>query len=154
MSTRSRIGIELENGKVLSIYCHHDGYPAFNGVILATEYDRNRTYRLIQGGGISSLGTNIGVSSRDSDRPSDGLEDIETVYYYRDRHEGWDSNRPKVSESVEKYRRLFDFCGEEYAYLQRLDGKWEVSYKCGGLLVVRELEGEYLFGFMKKYWEA
>jgi len=26
MSTRSRIGVELSNGKVKSVYCHNDGY--------------------------------------------------------------------------------------------------------------------------------
>jgi hypothetical protein len=26
MSTRSRIAVEVEDGKVLSVYCHSDGY--------------------------------------------------------------------------------------------------------------------------------
>ena len=34
MSTRSRIGLQLANGSVLSVYCHWDGYPEFNGVKL------------------------------------------------------------------------------------------------------------------------
>lgn len=27
MATRSRIAVEQENGKVISVYCHNDGYP-------------------------------------------------------------------------------------------------------------------------------
>jgi hypothetical protein len=34
MATRSRIGIELKNGSVLSVYHHWDGYPEWLGRIL------------------------------------------------------------------------------------------------------------------------
>jgi hypothetical protein len=31
MATRSRIGIQLKDKSVLSVYCHWDGYPEWNG---------------------------------------------------------------------------------------------------------------------------
>lgn len=33
MATRSRIGIENQDGTVTSVYCHWDGYPENNGRI-------------------------------------------------------------------------------------------------------------------------
>ena len=38
MSTRSRIGIELEDGSIKSVYHHFDGYPEGLGVKLLTHY--------------------------------------------------------------------------------------------------------------------
>ena len=39
MATRSRIGIELSDGSVLSSYHHWDGYPQWLGRILTTHYN-------------------------------------------------------------------------------------------------------------------
>jgi hypothetical protein len=45
-----------KDGSLRSIYCHWDGYLAYNGVILATSYDTEEKVReLISLGGISSL---------------------------------------------------------------------------------------------------
>ena len=38
MSTRSRIGIQLADDSILSVYCHYDGYPEFNGVKLIENF--------------------------------------------------------------------------------------------------------------------
>ena len=38
MATRSRIGIELKDGSILSAYHHWDGYPQWLGRILNTHY--------------------------------------------------------------------------------------------------------------------
>ena len=38
MATRSRIGIELSDGSILSVYHHWDGYPTWLGRILNTHY--------------------------------------------------------------------------------------------------------------------
>ena len=32
MATRSRIGIQLADQSILSVYCHWDGYPEFNAL--------------------------------------------------------------------------------------------------------------------------
>ena len=55
MATRSRIGIELKNGSVLSVYHHWDGYPEWLGRILNTHYNtRAKAAELIDGGDMST----------------------------------------------------------------------------------------------------
>jgi hypothetical protein len=39
MGTRSRIGIQLADESILSVYCHWDGYPEFNGVKLVENFN-------------------------------------------------------------------------------------------------------------------
>ena len=39
MGTRSNIAYERPNGQVVVAYCHYDGYPEYNGVILNENYD-------------------------------------------------------------------------------------------------------------------
>ena len=61
MGTRSRIGIQLKDDSILSVYCHWDGYPSFNGKVLREFYDTTeKVNQLINGGNISSLHTNVG----------------------------------------------------------------------------------------------
>jgi hypothetical protein len=51
MATRSRIGIQLKNGSILSVYHHWDGYPQWLGRILRTHYNsRSLAEELIDGG--------------------------------------------------------------------------------------------------------
>ncbi len=55
MATRSRIGIELKDGSVLSAYHHWDGYPEWLGRILTTHYNsKDKVSALIDGGDMSS----------------------------------------------------------------------------------------------------
>ena len=109
MSTRSRIGLQLANGSVLSVYCHWDGYPEFNGVKLV-EYHNSfqKAAALIDGGDISALHTNLGWDREVL--PTTG------PLYYSDRG---DVSEPRLDNTLEEY--LSD--GEEYAYLFT-DGKW------------------------------
>ena len=59
MATRSRIGIELKDGSILSAYHHWDGYPQWLGRILNTHYtSRDKVADLIDGGDMSSCWTN------------------------------------------------------------------------------------------------
>ena len=61
MSTRSRIGIQLADESILSIYSHFDGYPEFNGVKLVENFNtREKVKELIDLGDISCLWTNAG----------------------------------------------------------------------------------------------
>ena len=110
MSTRSRIGLQLANGSVLSVYCHWDGYPEFNGVKLV-EYHNSfqKAAGLIDGGDISALHTNLGWDREVL--PTTG------PLYYSDRGEV--SFEPRLDANLAEY--LSD--GEEYAYLFT-DGKW------------------------------
>jgi len=51
MATRSRIGIELSDGSILSAYHHWDGYPEWLGRILNTHYNsKELAAELIDGG--------------------------------------------------------------------------------------------------------
>ena len=62
MATRSRIGIQLANESILSVYCHYDGYPEFNGVKLQEHFNsRDSATELIDGGDISCLYNSIVV---------------------------------------------------------------------------------------------
>ena len=61
MGTRSRIGIQLQDNSVLSVYCHYDGYPEFNGRVLRDNYDTvEKVKELIDGGDMSCTWTNAG----------------------------------------------------------------------------------------------
>ena len=109
MGTRSRIGLQLANESILSVYCHWDGYPEFNGVKLV-EYHNSfqKAAALIDGGDISALHTNLGWDREVL--PETG------PLYYADRGE---VREPRLDNTLEEY--LSD--GEEYAYLFT-DGKW------------------------------
>jgi hypothetical protein len=39
MGTRSNIAYERPNGQIVVAYCHYDGYPEYNGVILNENYN-------------------------------------------------------------------------------------------------------------------
>ena len=58
MGTRSRIGIQLKDNSVLSVYHHWDGYPEWLGRILTTHYNsREKAAELIDGGDMSTCWT-------------------------------------------------------------------------------------------------
>jgi len=60
MSTRSRIGIEHSDGKITSVYCHHDGYLSDVGKTLYNHYNtEDRILELLTHGDMSSLGDTI-----------------------------------------------------------------------------------------------
>ena len=121
MATRSRIGIQLSDESVLSVYHHWDGYPEWLGRILNTHYNtKEKVEELIDGGDMSSCWTNefwndngiIAVYSSDYG-PN----------YYKFRGEDCP---PRLDPSLE----LFLEYGEEYAYLFT-DGEW-VCYDLHG----------------------
>ena len=61
MATRSRIGIQLNDNSILSVYHHWDGYPTWLGRILKTHYNtKEKVSALIDGGDMSSCWTNCG----------------------------------------------------------------------------------------------
>ena len=106
MATRSRIGIENENGTISSIYCHFDGYPEGVGKTLKENYtDRDVVKSLIELGDISSLGDDI----------------FSTVAYHRDR--GEKLHKARTDESLKAFSRS-DY--EEYGYVFTLENKWVV----------------------------
>jgi hypothetical protein len=55
MATRSRIGIELSDGSILSSYHHYDGFPEWLGRILKTHYNaKSLVEELVDGGDMTS----------------------------------------------------------------------------------------------------
>ena len=109
MATRSRIGIQLADESILSIYSHWDGYPEFNGVKLVEHFNSyEKAAELIDGGDISSLWTNAGWDNETL--PTTGPQ------YYSSRGE---VTEPRLDKTLGEY--LSD--GEEYAYLFA-NGEW------------------------------
>ena len=54
MGTRSRIGIQLKDDSVLSVYHHWDGYPEWLGKTLVERYNsKEKASELIDGGDMS-----------------------------------------------------------------------------------------------------
>ena len=102
MATRSRIGLLLETGFVLSVYHHWDGYPQWLGVTLREKFNTyDKIAELLDGGDVSCI---------DSDDDS-SLEKVDNhVQYYNDRGE---KTEPRLDTCVEDY--LVN--GEEYAFL-------------------------------------
>lgn len=135
MATRSRIGMEQADGSVKSIYCHWDGYPDNNGLILDEHYtDPEKVKRLIDLGDISILRPNCdGGDGHTFDSP---LHD-ETIAYHRDRNEEY--NEPRVNKSASDY---FKSDIEEYGYLFTKEGQWLV-YEPGSLYQPMTIE-DYL----------
>ena len=111
MATRSRIGIELKNGSVLSVYHHWDGYPEWLGRILKTHYNtREKVAELIDGGDMSSCWT--------EDRWNSETKAQEYgPQYYSQRGEDCP---PRHDETLEEYLSN----GEEYAYLFTRNAEW------------------------------
>ena len=80
MATRSRIGIELKDGSVLSAYHHWDGYPSWLGRILNTHYNSHtKASELIDGGDMSAAwgDENRGAMLRVIGGPHDSATRIE-----------------------------------------------------------------------------
>jgi len=105
MATRSRIGIELSNGDVLSVYHHWDGYPSWLGKTLCEHYNTTeKVSELIDGGDMSLCWT--------KERWEDNKKHEYGPQYYSGRGEDCP---PRVNT-------LMEYCtdkemGEEYHYL-------------------------------------
>jgi len=109
MATRSNIAMKTKEGKIVSVYCHWDGYVANNGKILLENYtDADKIEALVALGAISSLGTVIGEKQDFDDRSTQ--KDDWTLFYTRDRGE---------SLSIQEYDDIPSWIAdmEEYAYL-------------------------------------
>jgi hypothetical protein len=113
MGTRSRIGIELADGSVLSAYHHWDGYPEWLGRILKNHYNsKELAAELIDGGDMSSCWTNERWTNDLLDRHKEEYG----PQYYSQRGEDCP---PRLDINLTEY--LSD--GEEYAYLYT-NGEW------------------------------
>ena len=110
MGTRSRIGIQLQDNSILSVYCHYDGYPEFNGRVLENHYDTVEKVRnLIDGGNMSCTWTNAGWNNETL--PESG------PLHYTARGESIENNAPRLDDSLKSYTDKDT--GEEYHYVYR-----------------------------------
>ena len=111
MSTRSRIGIELQNGSIVSAYHHSDGYPEWLGKTLTEHYTtKEKVTELIDGGDMSSCWT--------KERWNDQLQKNYGPQYYSQRGEDCP---PRLDADLCEY--LLPAGSEEYAYLFT-NGEW------------------------------
>ena len=102
MAIRSRIGIELSDGSILSAYHHWDGYPEWLGRILTTHYNtKEKVSELIDGGDMSSC-----------------WNDDKEAEYYSARGENCP---PRLDSDIVEY--LLPDNSEEFAYVFR-NGEW------------------------------
>lgn len=109
MATRSRIGLQLADGSILSVYHHWDGYPEWLGRILNTHYNTyDKVVELIDGGDMSSCWT--------EERWDNSADGTYGPQYYSQRGEDCP---PRHDKNLKEYL-LF---GEEYAYVFK-DDEW------------------------------
>jgi hypothetical protein len=113
MSTRSRIGIQLSDGSILSSYHHSNGYESWLGRILTTHYNsKELATELIDGGDMSCCWTNERWTNDLLDRTREKYGP--NYYSYRG-----EECPPRLDANLNEYLEN----GEEYAYVFR-NGKW------------------------------
>ena len=116
MATRSLIGKQNQDGSISYIYCHYDGYPSNNGVILQEHYTTPfKVDQLLALGDLSILGTEVGEQHDFNNRTRGWC-----LAYGRDRGES-STEMTTVSrdEFFEQDR------GVDYLYLYNNDFEWE-----------------------------
>jgi hypothetical protein len=134
MGTRSTIALEFADGTVEQVYCHWDGYLAYNGQLLLKHYSNPFILRdLIDLGDISSLKPTIGTKHAFShfgtemkQEDYDALYGEMTTFYGRDRGETGADKKSFVD--FQDYLAHHQY--EEYDYILRnVNGKatWFVS---------------------------
>lgn len=116
MSTRSRIGVILEDGSICSSYVHWDGYPEYNGAILINNYTtKEKVSELIDMGDLSSLKT-------DKNWNGESMQPGPLAYSER----GDEDVEPVLSETKDDFLRLASSNWAEFSYLfDPSTSKWE-----------------------------
>lgn len=122
MSTNSTISIKHGEDDYESVYCHWDGYPAWNGQLLYTFYDTaDKVNALLEQGDISSLGANIGeyipMDSLDQADNEKKYRNFQCSFYKRDRGEN-NVDKQHCSSLGECETQAYNYLFDE------TDGKW------------------------------
>lgn len=126
MGTHALIGIKNKIGKVTSIYCHWDGYPAYTGKILLNHYtDIKKVKELISLGDLSSLGAEIHpkTQSHGYRTPEKGI----CIFFIRDKEEEFEFCKPVIYNGVRdwidrnlvEHKYLFDPTTNSWFYTNR-----------------------------------
>ena len=121
MATRSRIGMEMPNGEVKSIYCHWDGYPEGVGATLQEHYTNpEKVEALIALGDISVLQPLVEPDVPGVEHSFANPAPCVTVAYHRDR--GEKILAPSIDPDVRNFAKSFY---EQYAYVFTQQGEWK-----------------------------
>ena len=113
MGTRSRIGLELPNGNIYSVYHHWDGYPEWLGRILKQHYNTDAAVKkLIDGGDMSSCYSDTGCDY-------DEKRDPQPCYY----SERGEDCPPRTDATIQEYFANAN-SWEEYCYIYTTFGEW------------------------------
>ena len=120
MATRARIGIKQKSGRIIASYQHWDGYPGGLGFNLCENWeDPKKVTQAIKLGDSSKWHTIIGEKIDFDDR-SNPMQDVQNVYYGRDRGEK-DCGYKIYKDEAEYIENGFR-SGEQYVYLMKVDG--------------------------------
>lgn len=147
MGTRSRIGIEMPDHSVVSVYCHWDGYVEGNGKTLVQHYlNREDVQELIDGGSMSTLRTRGQWNSKSlRDENGEWISDAAGYLMYEDDREPQPLYHTERGEEISIEHTSFDefvsgnLGGEEYAYLFDLNDNWK-AFKINGKGPVERVE--------------
>ena len=116
MATRSRIGLELPDGSILSAYHHWDGYPEWLGRILKTHYNsKELAAELIDGGDMSSCWTDERCTGDRWGAYPTKTEEYGPQYY----SQRGDDCPPRLDADMDDFFSE----NEEYSYIFR-NGNW------------------------------
>ena len=108
MGTRSRIGLKLQDGSVLSAYHHWDGYPEWLGVVLKEHYNTyEKIAELLDGGNMSSCYSD---NEFDFEKQEYVKRDPQPSYY------GGDDEAPRLDKDFRSFAKNAK-AGEEFLYI-------------------------------------
>ena len=108
MSTRARIGIQLPDDSILSVYHHFDGYPEGLGVKLVEHYNTyEKASELIDGGNMSNCYSDSKFNVETGEFTP--IADPKPSYY------GGDNEEPVLSKTFDEFTRID--CWQEYSYI-------------------------------------
>ena len=118
MATRSLIGKVNSDGTITDIYCHYDGYPQHNGVVLQEHYASPiKVDQLLALGNLSVLGEEIGEQQDFNNRSTQNEKWC--LAYGRDRRE---PNQQAITHTREQFFNTGH--GVDYLYLYN-NNEWE-----------------------------
>ena len=108
MSTRSLIVKQNQDETYNAIYCHNDGHPYNNGIMLVENYNTpSEVDQLLALGDLSSLNTTLDT----------------TVAYHRDM--GRDYEAADYLETFDVLKKFGGECWADYIYIYNKDNEWE-----------------------------
>ncbi len=136
MATRSAIVEVTEDGKYRAVYCHNDGYPEYNGLMLERFYNtKEKVKELIDLGFISSLSKKVKPDENEPHSFSEPAENV-SIFYHRDRNDDFEHMAPMVGDTIDEALSNIEYC---YVYIFK-DNEWYVDDGVDGPVLVKSLE--------------